>query len=264
MTGAVKEEIPAVQAVQEEVTEESALIGGDPFNEVAGEVQEEVSDKEITKESAEVSKAPIFRGIQKDFTDVGELSEYTLGLERRVLEQEAKLSGFLPQSSQQTAPAAATSAEEQNFHAQIAEEFILNPKSAMQKMEERIRNSILGDVGKQTARDTFFKSFYEEHEDLTGCEDLVDLALQKNQDKWKNVPLVEAKKLLAHEVRSRVAAIRGKVDSGITVQTLAQKPAHTFTTGGLTPPKTSSAKVETLGSLVTDIKAFQAKRKKRV
>lgn len=201
---------------------------------------------------------PIFRGIQRDITDPAELSKYALELEKRTIEQEARLSGMGGAPSQ-TAPAAAPALEAPNY-GKLAEKFILDPAGAIQEIETRIRSSIMGDVSQQTGRTEFYRSFYDENEDLAGAQDLVELSVAKNGAKWKNVPIDQAKKLLADDVRSRLAQLRGTTIAG-TGTPLSTAPAHALPTSSGSAPKTPAA-ASAPTTFLAEFSALRAKRKK--
>lgn len=232
-----------------------------PYDEV-----ERVEEEPVSEEPKEpVQAKPFFKGLAKEVATAEELSDYALELEKKLIMQEAKLTGLgqtLGQPAKAETPTAPVDTD-QDFYAQVAEEFILKPQDAVKKIEERIRKSILGDVEREAGKKTFFSSFYEKHEDLKGCEDIVDMVLQRKGPEWANVPVGQASELLANEVRSRLASLRGSVNTGNQTQILSSRPAHALGSSGPTPPKAPAAKVETIGTLVSDLKGFQAKRKKR-
>lgn len=211
-------------------------------------------------DSAAPAAEPIFRGIQRNISDPAELAQYALELERKSLEQEARLSGF----SSFTQPPAAAQAAPSSMHgldsAKIAEEFILNPGGAIDKIIAHVKSSVLGDVSQQTGRTEFFRSFYDENEDLRNAEDLVDLSVSRNADKWKSIPVDQAKKLLAQDVRQRISALRGVAPAGGTP--LSTKPAHALPSGGNPAPKVPAAAPRAT-TFLDEFKAQRAKHVKR-
>lgn len=204
----------------------------------------------------------IFKGLQKEFTSVEELSRHTLELERQVIEQQARLSGLSAVSIPAQGDAQAAQPKPSGFDSKaLGEEFILNPASAVEKIVAHVRSSILGDVQRQTSSNEFYRAFYEANEDLVGCEELVDAAVNKNFEAWKNVPAEQAAKLLAIEVRAKADKIRGSVPGA---QVLSSKPAHALPSGGAPAPKIAApaAKSKVL-SFSEQLAQQQAKHKKR-
>lgn len=243
----------------EEVT---GLIDNGPFGAMAqGEApaaEAETPAAETPASEATTPTATIFQGIQRSFTDINELSKYTLELEKQTLEQQARLSG-LNGLAQPAAPAAANPASGLDYK-QLGERFILDPAGAVQDIISHVRSSVMGEVATSAATQTFYQSFYEANEDLVGCEDLVDASVARNQQAWKNVPTEQAAKLLAADVRARAAKIRGSAPSQGTV--LSGKPAHALPTGGNPAPKITQPPAKAL-SFADQLKAQQSKHKKR-
>lgn len=201
--------------------------------------------------------APIYKGIQKDFTSMDELTKYTLELEKRTLEQEAKLSGL---STRVDVTKPNTEANPQGFDRnKFAEELILNPASAADKLASYIESRVLGTVSQNVGRDKFYESFYQANEDLVGCEDLVEMAVNRNQKAWASLPVETAAKLLAEDVRNRAAKIRAGITPNSTV--LPSKSAHALPSGGNAAPKQPAAAPKKPLTFAEQMKDMQRKHK---
>lgn len=207
-------------------------------------------------ESPPTDAQPIFRGIQRDISDQKELSEYALSLERQNLEMQARLGG-LGVGAREEAPQAPV--DDSAFYRTVSEEFIIAPQTAIKRIEDRIYDRVNGQVESRIGVTEFYRSFYDENEDLVGCEDLVEAALTKNREAWKRIPTPQAKKLLANAVRERVSAIRG-VESTTRTTELPQRGAHALGASG-TPGKAAGGPKPAEGPK-TIIEALKAQRAK--
>ena len=199
----------------------------------------------------------IFTGIQRSFTDIKDLSAYTLELEKQTLEQQARLSGM---SGMIAAPAAASQAAQGLDYKSLGEEFILNPGNAVEKIISHVRSSIMGDVAASASTTEFYRSFYEVNEDLVGCEDLVDASVGKNREAWARIPTEQAAKLLAADVRARASKIRGGSPTNGTI--LPSKSAHALPSGGNPAPRVAAPPAKVL-TFADQLKLSQLGRKKR-
>lgn len=242
-----------------------------PYDDVAPEApaSDETLGEVVSQESSKVEQPtgekPFYKGLGKTLNTPEELADYAMELEKRQVQLDAQLSAMnkIVPDKVPVQQAVVDDDDEKTFQAQVAEEFILNPSKAVQMLTERISGAIEGKMAKERGRKAFFESFYAKNDDLRGAEDIVDMIMTRKMPEWVNVPVGKASELLAQETRSRLASLRGSANTEGETQILSSKPAHALGSSGPTPPKAPAAKVETLGSLVSDLKSFQAKRKKR-
>lgn len=237
---------------------EQQLIEPGPFEDQAAEAPAAEGAPEAPAAAA-VAPA-IYKGLQKDFSTLEELSEYTRSLERQTLEQQGRLSGMAAvPSTQAPAPLAAAAGLD---YKKLGEEFILSPETAVEKIIGHVRSSVMGDVNQQVGRTEFYRAFYEVNEDLVGCEDLVEASVAKNSRAWANIPQVEAAKLLAHDVRQRAEKIRGgAMAPGATA--LPSRAPHALPSGGNPAPRSAAPAPAPKLTFAEQLKAAQAKHKKR-
>lgn len=248
------------------MSEQEQGIDPGPFNQrdEGGEVLEASPAAEAGEAAPAAKKAPIFRGIQQEFDSVEELSKYALELEKKTLEQEARLIGWsgLTEGKQ---PQGAEIPQPETFDsAKWGEELILNPAGTIEKIVAHVRSSIMGEISQNAGRTEFYDSFYEANEDLVGCEDLVDASVRLNSKKWEKIPTDQAAKLLAADVRARADKIRATTSRGIPLSNkqphALQSGAGSGGSGGATAPAAAAAKPL---SFADQLKLAQLKRKKR-
>lgn len=209
----------------------------------------EAAPKESLPDSNEPAPAPaaaspagdkppvLYKGIQKEFTSTDEWTKYTMELERRTLEQEARLAGLETTLRIPATGEAPVEAPRPAFDKKaIGEEMILNPASAIDKIINHVTDSVKNAVGSQTLREKYFETLYAENEDLIGAEDLVEASVQRNSAKWGKLPVEKATQLLLADVRGKLEKIRGA--SG---KILPSAPAHALPTGGNPAPRQPAA-----------------------
>lgn len=239
---------------------EPQLIDPGPFG---GEALEEpAQDPAVSPPAAPegdvTAPAPtIYQGIQKSFTTVEDLGAYTLELERQTLEQQARLEVLkgVPSESEPVAPTTGL-----NYKA-LGEEFIISPESAVQKIIQHVQGAVMGSVTQNASRAEFFRSFYEAHEDLIGCEELVDASVAKNSPTWSKLPMEQASKLLAADVRARAARIRGSAAAPGSIE-LSARPAHALAGGGSPAPRVQAPKPAAPLSFTAQLLAAKAKHRR--
>lgn len=159
------------------------------------------------------STTPIFKGINKSFVSMDELTSYVTELERKQIEAEARLSMLdkfaVKPPSEPSADEPTALVTEEELNSKYAERMFSEPAKVLKELAEDIEARIERKGKKSQDEKQFWSSFYDEFADLNGLDDIVQLQLHRKREEWSKLPVDTARKLLAHEARSAVARIRG-------------------------------------------------------
>lgn len=96
------------------------------------------------------------------------------------------------------------------------EAIFANPKEALQRygeiVEERVANRLRGEYQRERGQERFWDDFYKRHNDLIRDQDgdIVQMLLNKNLNKFSNMPVDKAMDELADLTRQRIMQYTGK------------------------------------------------------
>lgn len=98
-----------------------------------------------------------------------------------------------------------------------------NPKEAVKKLRESIVEQVTALYQADQGRRQFWAEFYMEHPELRRHQTLVSAILQQHTTEWANVPVTQAKQLLAKAVKQELMEI-AKTIAPSTTRTHAEDP----------------------------------------
>lgn len=243
-------------------TEDTTVDPRNPFDIIAAEANEESQDQnegggagEGEVEAPAVQTKPIFKGLNKTFNTPEELASYALELEKKQIEYEAKMSILDKPRHKKDEDETVVEPVKVN----LAEKLFTDTEGTLQALAQQIESNIDAKYAKKNSDKKFWDEFYADFEDLRGCEELVDWKLDANREKWKNVPLEQARKLLANETRSYIMKIRelnGGSGSTVLPSGDAAIPSSTKAPLPKVPVKQDAPK-----SFIDQVKAMNKRRK---
>lgn len=97
----------------------------------------------------------------------------------------------------------------------LAEEFEKDPKVAIKKLKDRIKEELRAETSTENelrrAQDAFWSDFYSQHDDLRGFDHVVTAVLTKHRDTFSRLRPAEAQKRLGELVREEVSSLAGRL-----------------------------------------------------
>jgi len=218
--GAAGDGKPAHGAVHPEMLEGKAG-NGTVVADDADDTDEHLRDK---SPAAPAAGKPLFRGLTKTLNTPEELAEYANELERRVIENEAKVSVYSGLGQVNGKPVA-----EPVKKKAYGERIFADPDGVLTELRTELKEELRGEDAKRENERAFWTSFYEENPDLAKAKKIVDYELTQNRNAWSGLSLSDAKVMLAKTARKSVQEIR---DAGKPTETLRSGKAHAISAGG--------------------------------
>lgn len=89
-----------------------------------------------------------------------------------------------------------------------------DPQAAIQELRSDLKQELRNEQSQAENVKNTWAGFYEEHKDLKGLEDAVELQRMKHWDRIQRLPVDQGLKFLAIEARSYISKIRGTANPG--------------------------------------------------
>lgn len=210
--------------------------------------------------SSTAQNPPKYKTFGREFDSAEDLQEYTKELERQNVDSRLMAERAQSQANRQNVntlqntqhPAAAVPAEGPG----VDELLFTDPKKAVTMLKQQARDDVMKELNAKEAEHQFWKSFYDENPDLLNADRIVKSIVKEKWSEVANLPLAEAKRLLAGETRGIVEKLRAPV----TRKELSQTSASSLPASGASAPIVAAAQGEP-ESFTAQIKSFQRKRK---
>lgn len=184
-----------------------------------------------TTETTTVKKT--WKTAAKEFESADDLLAHTQDLERKLVETQLA-NANRPAPYQPTMQNPTPMTDEDKEVKELAELLFTDPEKHARRSIEIAERRQDKKINQQKTQDAFWKEFYSEHPDLQKAEPVVQLLLRGQLDRFKDLPLSEAKKQIAEETRKMLKPL---VEApGTTTTTMHRTQAATLPgTGGSTP-----------------------------
>lgn len=247
----------------EEATPETPEAGDQtPFADDGQSVMNQVDDGQQQAEpqvdaEANNTKEPIYRGLTGELRTPEELAEYTKNLETKLIESQMQKDNQDKKTENDTTLSNLDTKTPVNLDMtpEETDKIYEDPQGFVKDLTNKIMSNIEENNQKSQRKAQFWSEFYEKNPDLQNHREAVELITQGQLASIANVPLSEARDIIANKSRAFIDKTR-KAATGQR-ETMENSSTTTFSSSGTGEKATKQQPVRK--SFAEQMKEFQRK-----